>query len=410
MNDAQNPHPDAVQEPAAQDNVRDKTLPPVAGLHYRNLGLAAAAVLVLLAVALFVTPIKRKEKPQEETRLDLPERTFLDSPPREPNEQTPGAALWQSLRHPTEGTTSDPEGPDQFRAWPEDQPADPLPVPPSPRDQALGRALKSATLRRANTAAALPGRTAESALTDPMLAAAAAVLPTPEAAAKLFSQGLPTGLSATGAAPVAEAGAVRGSLHTAEVYHAPTAAISPRLLRAGTLIPARLETAIDSDAPGPVTARVLRDVTDSATGQEVIIPAGALLLGSIGSQLAYGRDRAVVAFERLVVPGKTYELPGFEALEPTGTRGLPGKTSHHVLSSLGRAAMLALVGSGFELSQPDRGDRVQLAPGEVAASRMALELDRVASEILSRSLDRPPTVRIPATARFYVYLNRDLAL
>ena len=155
---------------------------------------------------------------------------------------------------------------------------------------------------------------------------------------------------------------------------------------------------------------MLRDVVESTGGERVVIPAGAQLLGSVDQQLAYGEDRVLVAFDRVSFGGVTFELPGFEALEESGGRGLAGRVNHHLWPTLGRAALLAAIGAGFELSQPNRSTRDALTSGEIVASEVALNLHRVATQILSRGLDRRPTVKIPAGERFVIYLHRDLVL
>lgn len=440
---------DELEEPG--DDVRTVRLPPTAGPHYRNLALAAAALLLLLGVLIFVTPMRRgSEEPR--TAPEPPARTFLDDPPVEPSEEASPAAgpWWKRFAGAPAADGVPPATEDAFRAWPEQGPPDAaassLPPPPDPRREALTRALKSSALKRPGVTAPPPGRSAEAAGLDPMLAAAARTLPSPEDVSRLLAAAMAPAqtahslLSPISPSPASDeslAGLANPTLAALGAYARPAAApgsadsprgvssslahgssyqalrsppVSLRTLRAGTLIPARLETAIDSDAPGPVAARVLRDVTDSATGHRVLIPAGALLLGSVGSQLPVGRNRALVAFERLLWPGVSYEIPGFEALETTGTRGLSDQVDHHTWALLGRATLLAAVGAGFEIAQPDRSDGASLAAGDVAAARMALELDRVAARILERGLDRPPTVKVRAGERFYIYLHRDLEL
>jgi type IV secretory pathway VirB10-like protein len=180
-------------------------------------------------------------------------------------------------------------------------------------------------------------------------------------------------------------------------------------VRAGTLIPARLETALDSDAPGPVLARVVRDVL-GADGHTVAIPAGALLLGSVDRDLALGGNRILVSFERLITPEGSLELPQLEGLETAGPRGLADQVNRHTWSALGKAVMLGALGAGFQLSQPERSERATLSSGELVAAQMALELNRVAQELIGRDLGRRPTVKVRAGERFYVFLPRELEL
>jgi type IV secretion system protein VirB10 len=69
----------------------------------------------------------------------------------------------------------------------------------------------------------------------------------------------------------------------------------------GTLIPAILETAIDSDLPGYVRAVVSQDVK-SFDGRRVLIPRSSRLIGQYKSGLAAGQTRAYVMWTRLIRP------------------------------------------------------------------------------------------------------------
>jgi type IV secretion system protein VirB10 len=173
---------------------------------------------------------------------------------------------------------------------------------------------------------------------------------------------------------------------------------------------ARLEVDLDSYYPGPVRARVLRNVYDSRSGREVIIPAGALLLGASQNQLAYGEDRMLVAFEQVTWPGETWDLPQLPSLEASGQLGLQDKVNRHYFSTLGRAIALGLVGAGLQISQ--ERDRSPSEHGytnqEIAAASVSLELGRVAQEVIRQGLSRRPRVRVRQGERFYVYLNGDL--
>jgi type IV secretion system protein VirB10 len=68
---------------------------------------------------------------------------------------------------------------------------------------------------------------------------------------------------------------------------------SPYLLQPGAVIPAALITGLRSDLPGQVIAQVTEDVYDSPTGQIVLIPQGARLIGQYDAQIAF---RAVAGF------------------------------------------------------------------------------------------------------------------
>src|SRR3546814_12402016 len=78
--------------------------------------------------------------------------------------------------------------------------------------------------------------------------------------------------------------------------------ISPNTLVAGSVIAASLITGLNSDLPGLVTAQVTQNVYDSATGRTLLVPQGARLIGSYDSVVAFGQKRALVVWQRIVLP------------------------------------------------------------------------------------------------------------
>lgn len=401
--------PTPAPPPAAADAFHSADRPPVTGPHYRNLLVAVALLVVVIGATLLLAPWSGGPARDPRSAPGNPDRTFLDLPLRQKPEQQPPAAPWWAQQPEPEL----PEEPNWYEPPPEPAPE----PPPDPRAQAFERALRSASIAKADSVsptASTPDEQVSPLGLPSWLPQLTASLPAPSAVAgEVEEGGVPgAGLAiasahgrVAGPAPGVVASAIPVSL-AAERLAAPAA----RTLRAGTLISARLETAINSDAPGPVLARVLRDVLDSGTGSQVLIPAGAQLLGSVSNQLAYGEGRVLVAFDRLSFPGGSYRLPGLEGLETSGARGLADQVDRHLWPTLGRAALLATVGAGFQLSQPDRSDRTGLSSAEVVAAQLGLELGRVAEQILSQGLSRRPTVRIRAGERFYVYLPHDLSL
>ena len=69
----------------------------------------------------------------------------------------------------------------------------------------------------------------------------------------------------------------------------------------GTVIPAVLETAINSDLPGFVRAVVSRDVR-GFDGTTVLVPRGSKLIGQYRSGVAQSQTRAFVVWSRILTP------------------------------------------------------------------------------------------------------------
>ena len=182
-----------------------------------------------------------------------------------------------------------------------------------------------------------------------------------------------------------------------------------RTLPAGTVLNAILLTALSTDLPGDAVAQLTTDVF-SPEGR-LVLPRGARLVGSYKNRVALGENRLAVAWDRLLVSGRSYELPGLPSTSPDGAAGLPGEVDHHTGLVFGRAALLSLIGAGAQLGQV-RQSRLgaSLGAGEVAAGSVAQQLSQAAAEYLNRAVNVAPTLFVPAGARLTVLLPADLEL
>src|SRR5438128_11318634 len=77
---------------------------------------------------------------------------------------------------------------------------------------------------------------------------------------------------------------------------------SPYQLMAGSVIAAALITGLNSDLPGQVVAQVTEDVYDTVTGRFLLVPQGTRLIGKYDSHIAYGQERLLLIWARLVMP------------------------------------------------------------------------------------------------------------
>ena len=185
--------------------------------------------------------------------------------------------------------------------------------------------------------------------------------------------------------------------------------LKARTLRAGTVLNAILLTALSTDLPGDAVAHLTADVY-SPEGT-LVLPRGARLLGSYKNRVALGENRLAIAWDRLLVEGRSYEIPGLPSTSPDGAAGLPGSVNNHTGLVFGRAALLSLISAGSQLGQP-RQSRLgaSLGNGEVAAGAVSQQLSQAATEYLNRSVNVSPTLFIPAGARLTVLLPYDLEL
>ena len=119
---------------------------------------------------------------------------------------------------------------------------------------------------------------------------------------------------------------------------------SPYEVKAGTVIPALLITAINSDLPGPVIGQVRENVYDTVSGNYLLIPQGARLVAHYDSNVAWGQERVLVCWNRLVFPnGDSVGLECMPAADLAGAAGLTDQVDEHWVRILKGAAVASLL-------------------------------------------------------------------
>lgn len=186
---------------------------------------------------------------------------------------------------------------------------------------------------------------------------------------------------------------------------------SPWEVKAGTVIPAALLTAINSDLPGEIIAQVTEPVYDHVTGRTVLIPQGSRLIGKYDSQIAYGQERALIAWTRIVMPnGTSINIGSMEGGDLAGASGLKDQVDGHFWQ-LARGIMLSTVFSVGAASAQDASAR---SSGSFvinsAGAGVANEAQQVGQQITSRDLNRQPTIKVRAGWPLRVLVSKDMIL
>lgn len=188
--------------------------------------------------------------------------------------------------------------------------------------------------------------------------------------------------------------------------HALAPALSPYTVSAGSVIAASLITGLRSDLPGLVTAQVTERVFDSATGHILLIPQGARLVGSYDSVVAFGQKRALLVWQRIILPdGSSMQIDNEPAADPSGYAGLADKVDFHTWSLLKGVVLSTLLGVSSELALSGQSDLVQ-------AIRMSTQdnVARAGDQITQRNLGVQPTITIRPGAPVRLVVHRDLIL
>jgi type IV secretory pathway VirB10-like protein len=174
-----------------------------------------------------------------------------------------------------------------------------------------------------------------------------------------------------------------------------------RIVPQGFVIPAVLETAIDSDLPGSVRAVVSRDIR-GFDGAQVLIPRGSKLIGQYRSAAAIGQTRAFVVWSRIITPtGVTIDV-GSPATDQLGRGGLAGTADSHFFQRFGASILLSVISGGVQALANSGGSNTALIIGS------PVQAQNVAAIALQKQIDIPTTIRVPQGKPVQVSVARDL--
>lgn len=172
------------------------------------------------------------------------------------------------------------------------------------------------------------------------------------------------------------------------------------LVPQGTLIPAVLETPIDTVQPGPVRALTSGD-TRSFDGTRVLIPRGSRLVGELRAEGGgAGQTRALITWNRLLRPdGVTIRLTSPTA-DAVGNAGVAGQVDNHLLARMANVALQSALVVGADLaSRPGNGSVVVNSPGQVLAN---------AGQTLVPTNELKRSIRVKKGAEITIFVVRDL--
>ena len=182
---------------------------------------------------------------------------------------------------------------------------------------------------------------------------------------------------------------------------------SPYVVQAGTVIPAALITGIRSDLPGLITAQVTEAVYDSPTGQYLLIPQGAKLIGQYDSSVAFGQSRVLLVWTRIIMPdGNSIVLERQPGADTEGYAGLEDEVDNHWGMLFKAAVLSTLLSVGAEAgTSQDENNLVQAIRSGASNS-----ISQTGQQIVQRQLNIQPTLTIRPGFPVRVIVTRDLVL
>ncbi len=181
---------------------------------------------------------------------------------------------------------------------------------------------------------------------------------------------------------------------------------SPYIVQAGSIIPAALVTGIRSDLPGTITAQVTQNIYDSVTGRHLLIPQGSRLIGEYDSQVSFGQNRVLLAWDRLILPdGRSIQLDRLPGADASGYSGLRDRVDQH-WGGMFRAALIStLLSVGTQVGNGDDDELVRALRQGSSES-----IGRAGQDLVRRQMNVQPTLTIRPGFQLRVIVTRDMVI
>lgn len=170
----------------------------------------------------------------------------------------------------------------------------------------------------------------------------------------------------------------------------------------GTLIPAVLETPIDTSRPGLARAIVARDAR-GLDGQRVLVPRGSRLIGEYQSDVRSGQSRVLVNWTRLIRPDGASIRLGVPSADEMGAAGIPGQHHSFFLRRFFNAALQTALSVGGNLAAGGAANTVVVGlPNSLGAGGQGGQ-GLISNDVRPKITVRPGTL-------FNVFVARELDL
>jgi type IV secretion system protein VirB10 len=166
----------------------------------------------------------------------------------------------------------------------------------------------------------------------------------------------------------------------------------------GTLIPAILETGLDSSHAGFARALVQQDVR-GFDGTQVLIPRGSRMIGEYAGDAAQGQKRAFIVWTRLIRPDGVTIAINSPVADPLGSAGVKAHVNSHFLARFSGAILQSVLDLGVNLASRSTNSPVILAlPGS---------LQGTASTVVQPT-QIAPTLKVKPGTSISIFVARDL--
>jgi type IV secretory pathway VirB10-like protein len=172
----------------------------------------------------------------------------------------------------------------------------------------------------------------------------------------------------------------------------------------GTVLEGVVTNHIDGGLSGPILVMLTTDYY-SHDHQQLLMPQGTRLIGTVQSVGSAQQRKMFVSFHRAVCPdGFSLDFDKYIGLDPLGTTGLATKVDHGYLMAFGAAAAIGGLGG---LAQIGNNGSV-LDPSTQIRNGISVQTAAEGEQVLNHFLNRLPVITLKEGSRARVYIGRDI--
>lgn len=194
-----------------------------------------------------------------------------------------------------------------------------------------------------------------------------------------------------------------------------------RTIAQGRLIHATLESAINTDLPGPIRAIVSRDIYGEA-GSQPLIPKGSRLIGQYNSSIMFGQSRVYVMWTRVLRPDGVDIAIGSPLVDQIGQAGIGGMVDNKFREMFSRSVLASVFSIAVAMAVDASGVDTQTSTtigitggtqtsGDAAGQATVEALQNLGSlttNFIQRFINVKPTIVVDQGTPVMVFVNRDL--
>ena len=188
---------------------------------------------------------------------------------------------------------------------------------------------------------------------------------------------------------------------------------SPYMLLPGDVLPAVLESAINSELPGSIMGHVAQPVYSSTGSHELLVPPGTKIFGEYSADVVFGQNRLLVAWQLLRFPdGSTLDIGAMPGTDGVGRAGFEDEVDNHFFRLFGSALLLSLVTTGVTMTQsPGTGSSGsdRMSAGSAMSQSLGLQFGQVTAQLLQKNLNVAPTLEIRGGFRFNIIVTKKVS-